>query len=287
MLNAKQHEREADIIAQAGSEGTITIATGNMAGRGTDIVLGGNIDKQLKAIEQRALSETERQQQIQQLRADWQAAHDKIVALGGLRIIATERRESRRIDNQLRGRSGCQGDPGSSRFLSEPGRPADAHLRGRPSQAIIMDRLKMPEGEAIEAGIVTRSIEGRRSAKVETQLRHAQSNCSNMTTRPTTSAKVIYQQRNDILDSQTRKWHAGRDARGRDHRPVVRRYVPAESMEEQWGCATAWRRRWPANGRIDLSLPLQDVAGSESITDEDILEKVVKGGPRSVRRLRP
>ena len=159
VLNAKQHEREADIVAQAGRPGMITIAT-NMAGRGTDIVLGGNIEKQVAAIEaDESLSEPERQQRIEQLRADWKVEHDKVSALGGLRIIATERHESRRIDNQLRGRSGRQGDPGSSRFYLSLD---DALMRIFAGDRVraIMDRLKMPDGEAIEAGIVTRSIEG-------------------------------------------------------------------------------------------------------------------------------
>jgi preprotein translocase subunit SecA len=158
VLNAKQHAREADIVAQAGRPGMITIAT-NMAGRGTDIVLGGNIEKEIQAVEaDEALSEEARQARVAQLRDEWKVVHEKVKALGGLRIIATERHESRRIDNQLRGRSGRQGDPGSSRFYLSLDDPLMRIFAGDRVRSI-MDRLKMPEGEAIEAGIVTRSIE--------------------------------------------------------------------------------------------------------------------------------
>ena len=158
VLNAKQHAREADIIAQAGSRGVITIAT-NMAGRGTDIVLGGNIEKAVEAIEADAqLDEAAKAERIQAVRAQWKLDHEAVKALGGLRIIATERHESRRIDNQLRGRSGRQGDPGSSRFYLSLD---DALMRIFAGERVksIMERLNMPEGEAIEAGMVTRSIE--------------------------------------------------------------------------------------------------------------------------------
>ena len=158
VLNAKQHAKEADIIAQAGRKGMITIAT-NMAGRGTDIVLGGNISQEIAAIEANAeLTESQKQQQIEALRSQWQKDHEEVKALGGLRIIATERHESRRIDNQLRGRSGRQGDPGSSRFYLSLDDQLMRIFAGDRVRAI-MDRLKMPEGEAIEAGMVTRSIE--------------------------------------------------------------------------------------------------------------------------------
>ncbi|MBS0501063.1 MAG: preprotein translocase subunit SecA, partial [Proteobacteria bacterium] len=158
VLNAKQHAREADIVAQAGHSKMITIAT-NMAGRGTDIVLGGNVEKTIDALQQdTSLDDAARAARAAELRAQWQKDHDHVVALGGLRIIATERHESRRIDNQLRGRSGRQGDPGSSRFYLSLDDPLMRIFAGDRVRAI-MDRLKMPEGEAIEAGIVTRSIE--------------------------------------------------------------------------------------------------------------------------------
>ena len=159
VLNAKQHAREADIVAQAGRPKVITIAT-NMAGRGTDIVLGGNISKLVEAIESdETLDAAQKQQQLSDLQAQWTKDHEQVKALGGLRIIATERHESRRIDNQLRGRSGRQGDPGSSRFYLSLDDSLMRIFAGDRVKAI-MDRLKMPDGEAIEAGIVTRSIEG-------------------------------------------------------------------------------------------------------------------------------
>ncbi|MEG0445681.1 MAG: preprotein translocase subunit SecA [Comamonas sp.] len=271
VLNAKQHEREADIVAQAGSAGMITIAT-NMAGRGTDIVLGGNIDKQLAELEaDESLTPTERQQKIDKLRAEWQIEHDKIVELGGLRIIATERHESRRIDNQLRGRSGRQGDPGSSRFYLSLDDQLMRIFAGDRVKAI-MDRLKMPEGEAIEAGIVTRSIESAQR-KVEARNFDMRKQLLEYDDVANDQRKVIYQQRNDILDSTDLE---GMLAAMREDviTDVVRQFVPAESMEEQWdipGLEKALAGEW------QLSLDLQnDVAASDSITDEEILEKVVK-----------
>src|SRR5690606_4142909 len=159
VLNAKQHAKEADIVAQAGRPGMITIAT-NMAGRGTDIVLGGNVENDIKLIEaDAALDEATKAAKIEALRAEQAELNAKVKELGGLRIIATERHESRRIDNQLRGRAGRQGDPGSSSFYLSLDDPLMRIFAGDRVRAI-MDRLKMPEGEAIEAGIVTRSIEG-------------------------------------------------------------------------------------------------------------------------------
>ncbi|MEY4766874.1 MAG: hypothetical protein RI907_3547, partial [Pseudomonadota bacterium] len=158
VLNAKQHAREADIVAQAGRPGMITIAT-NMAGRGTDIVLGGNVEKQIQTLElDPSLEPADREAKIAALKGEQQELNARVKSLGGLRIIATERHESRRIDNQLRGRAGRQGDPGSSRFYLSLDDPLMRIFAGDRVRAI-MDRLKMPEGEAIEAGIVTRSIE--------------------------------------------------------------------------------------------------------------------------------
>ncbi len=158
VLNAKQHAREAEIVAQAGRPKMITIAT-NMAGRGTDIVLGGNVEKQVQFVEaDPSLSPEEKRARIEKLRAEWQSLHDQVVAAGGLKIIGSERHESRRIDNQLRGRAGRQGDPGESRFYLSMEDPLLRIFAGDKMRAI-MDRLKMPEGEAIEAGMVSRSIE--------------------------------------------------------------------------------------------------------------------------------
>jgi preprotein translocase subunit SecA len=200
VLNAKQHAREADIVAQAGRSGMITIAT-NMAGRGTDIVLGGNVEKMIEAIEaDEALDPGAKQAQIEGLREGWQAEHDKVKALGGLRIIATERHESRRIDNQLRGRSGRQGDPGSSRFYLSLDDPLMRIFAGERVKSI-MDRLKMPEGEAIEAGMVTRSIESAQR-KVEARNFDMRKQLLEYDDVSNDQRKVIYQQRNDIMDAK-------------------------------------------------------------------------------------
>lgn len=271
VLNAKQHEREADIVAQAGRPGMITIAT-NMAGRGTDIVLGGNIEKQVAAVEaDESLSEAERQQRIEQMRADWKIEHDKVSALGGLRIIATERHESRRIDNQLRGRSGRQGDPGSSRFYLSLD---DALMRIFAGDRVraIRDRLKMPDGEAIEAGIVTRSIEGAQR-KVEARNFDIRKQLLEYDDVSNDQRKVIYQQRNEILDASDlhEMITVMRDDVVSD---LVRQYVPAESMEEQWdlaGLEKALESEW----RIQLPLQSQ-VQSAHAITDEEILEKVLQ-----------
>ena len=173
VLNAKQHAREAAIVAEAGRPGVVTIAT-NMAGRGTDIVLGGNVEKQASFIEaDLSIPEDEKQPRIQKLHDEWQALHDQVKAAGGLHIIGTERHESRRIDNQLRGRAGRQGDPGSSRFYLSLDDPLLRIFAGDRVRSI-MDRLKMPEGEPIEAGIVTRSIEGGAAQGGSAQLRYPQ-----------------------------------------------------------------------------------------------------------------
>src|SRR4029078_9789783 len=158
VLNAKQHAREAEIVAQAGRPKMITIAT-NMAGRGTDIVLGGNVERQVEMVEAAEdASEAEKKARVEKLRGEWQALHDKVISAGGLHIIGTERQESRRVDNQLRGRSGRQGDPGSSRFFMALEDPLLRIFAGdRINRIMVM--LKMPEGEAIEHSMVTRSIE--------------------------------------------------------------------------------------------------------------------------------
>ncbi|UJB65150.1 preprotein translocase subunit SecA [Acidovorax sp. YS12] len=271
VLNAKQHAREADIVAQAGRPGMITIAT-NMAGRGTDIVLGGNVEKAVAAIEADAsLSEADRAKRIEELRAQWKLDNEKVMALGGLRIIATERHESRRIDNQLRGRSGRQGDPGSSRFYLGLDDQLMRIFAGDRVRAI-MDRLKMPDGEAIEAGIVTRSIESAQR-KVEARNFDIRKQLLEYDDVANDQRKVIYQQRNEILDATdlSDMIAAMRDDCLAD---VVRQYVPADSVEEQWdlpGLEKALAGEW----QLDLALQ-QEVAGSESITDDEILEKVLQ-----------
>ena len=270
VLNAKQHAREADIVAQAGRPGMITIAT-NMAGRGTDIVLGGNIEKDVQAIEaDESLSADVRHQKVTQLREQWSVVHEQVKALGGLRIIATERHESRRIDNQLRGRSGRQGDPGSSRFYLSLDDPLMRIFAGDRVRSI-MDRLKMPEGEAIEAGIVTRSIESAQR-KVEARNFDIRKQLLEYDDVSNDQRKVIYQQRNDILDAKD--MHAQISAlREGCFTDLVRQYVPAESVEEQWdlpGLEKVLAEEW------GIALDLQGkVQASSAISDEDLLEMVV------------
>ncbi|MDO5625146.1 MAG: preprotein translocase subunit SecA [Pseudomonadota bacterium] len=271
VLNAKQHAKEADIVAQAGRAKMITIAT-NMAGRGTDIVLGGNIEKDVQAIEaDTGLDDAAKQAKVAELRARWQQDHDQIKALGGLRIIATERHESRRIDNQLRGRSGRQGDPGSSRFYLSLD---DALMRIFAGERVraIMDRLKMPEGEAIEAGIVTRSIESAQR-KVEARNFDIRKQLLEYDDVSNDQRKVIYQQRNEILDAEDLSAQIAGLREG-CFTDLVHQYVPRESVEEQWdlpGLEKVLAEEW------QIALPLaKEVEQSSSMTDEDLAEKVVQ-----------
>ncbi len=270
VLNAKQHAKEAEIVAQAGRPGVITIAT-NMAGRGTDIVLGGNVEKQTQFLEaDPALSDDDRNARAKQLTDEWQSLHEQVKAAGGLRIVATERHESRRIDNQLRGRSGRQGDPGASRFYLSLD---DSLMRIFAGERVrsIMDRLKMPEGEAIEAGIVNRSIEGAQR-KVEARNFDVRKQLLEYDDVSNDQRKVIYQQRNEILEAVSLDEQIA-NLRKSAMTDVVRTHVPAESLEEQWELATlerVLRDEW----QLDLALAAQ-VDKSESITDQDILDKVV------------
>jgi preprotein translocase subunit SecA len=270
VLNAKQHAREADIVAQAGSPGMITIAT-NMAGRGTDIVLGGNIEKDIQVIEaDENLSEQARQDKVAAKRTEWLAVHEKVKALGGLRIIATERHESRRIDNQLRGRSGRQGDPGSSRFYLSLDDPLMRIFAGDRVRAI-MDRLKMPEGEAIEAGMVTRSIESAQR-KVEARNFDIRKQLLEYDDVSNDQRKVIYQQRNDILDA-TEMDAQITGLREGSFTDLVRQYVPEETVEEQWDLAALER---VLKDEWQIELPLREkVAAATAITDEEILGMVL------------
>ena len=269
VLNAKQHAREADIVAQAGRPKMITIAT-NMAGRGTDIVLGGNVSNAVAAVENDdTLSSAQKQEQVAAIRTQWAAVHEQVKALGGLRIIATERHESRRIDNQLRGRSGRQGDPGSSRFYLSLD---DALMRIFAGDRVksIMDRLKMPDGEAIEAGIVTRSIESAQR-KVEARNFDMRKQLLEYDDVSNDQRKVIYQQRNEILDASdlTAQIASLREGCFQD---LVRDYVPVESVEEQWNIAaleSVLLEEW------QVPMALQDaVSAASAITDEDIVELV-------------
>ncbi|MFM1849634.1 MAG: preprotein translocase subunit, partial [Pseudomonadota bacterium] len=230
VLNAKQHAREAEIVAQAGRPGMITIAT-NMAGRGTDIVLGGNIEKAIQAIEQGAGSDQDKARQIVQMREEWAKTHEQVLAAGGLHIIGTERHESRRIDNQLRGRAGRQGDPGSSRFYLSMDDPLLRIFAGERMKAI-MDRLGVPRGEAIEAGMVTRSIESAQR-KVENRNFEIRKQLLDYDNVANDQRKIIYAQRNEILESQDLSELIAR-LRDGAMTAAVRQHVPVESIEEQW-----------------------------------------------------
>jgi preprotein translocase subunit SecA len=276
VLNAKQHAKEAEIVAQAGRPKMITIAT-NMAGRGTDIVLGGNVEKQVQFIEaDESIPEADKAQRIQTLKDEWAGLHEQVKAQGGLRIIATERHESRRIDNQLRGRSGRQGDPGSSRFYLSLEDPLMRIFAGDRVKAI-MERLKMPDGEAIEAGIVTRSIESAQR-KVEARNFDIRKQLLEYDDVSNDQRKVTYQQRNDILEAENLSAQIAHLRRGAMS-DVVRTFVPAESVEEQWdldGLEKALRDEW----LLDVQLKAQ-VEKSDAVTDDDILEKVVKAADDS------
>ena len=231
VLNAKQHAREAEIIAQAGAPNAITIAT-NMAGRGTDIVLGGNPDRDIRAIEtDEALSPAEKESKVAEIKARWQPIHEQVVASGGLHIVGSERHESRRIDNQLRGRAGRQGDPGSSRFYLSFEDPLLKIFAGDKLKAI-MARLKIPEGEAIEAGMVSRSIENAQR-KVEARNFDIRKQLLEYDDVANDQRKVIYQQRNELLDADDiSETIVG--MRGGVLQATVEQFVPPESVEEQW-----------------------------------------------------
>jgi preprotein translocase subunit SecA len=276
VLNAKQHAREAEIVAQAGRPGVITIAT-NMAGRGTDIVLGGNVENQIKVIDaDESIAEADKVARAKQLHAEWQGLHDSVKVQGGLRIIATERHESRRIDNQLRGRSGRQGDPGSSRFYLSLDDSLMRIFAGDRVRAI-MERLKMPDGEAIEAGIVTRSIESAQR-KVEARNFDVRKQLLEYDDVSNDQRKVIYQQRNDILEAASLSEQIA-NLRESTMTDVVRTYVPADSVEEQWdlaGLEKTLRDEW------HVDLPLKgEVEKSASVTDEEIVEKVTQAADAS------
>ena len=271
VLNAKQHAREAEIIAQAGRPKMITIAT-NMAGRGTDIVLGGNVGKQSSLIEaDSSLSDAEKATKIKQLQDEWQSIHDAVLASGGLHIIGTERHESRRIDNQLRGRSGRQGDPGSSRFYLSLD---DALLRIFAGDRLraVMDRLKMPDGEPIEAGMVTRSIESAQR-KVEGRNFDIRKQLLEYDNVANDQRKETYRLRNEVLESGD-IGELIANLREDVLRSVCSVYVPLESMEEQWdltGLENVLASEW------GLTIDLKGwVEAADSVDDSEIVERVLQ-----------
>jgi preprotein translocase subunit SecA len=271
VLNAKQHAREAEIIAQAGRPKQITIAT-NMAGRGTDIVLGGSVEKQVQLIEADAsLGMTEKQLQSQKLRYEWQSLHEQVVAAGGLHIVGTERHESRRVDNQLRGRSGRQGDPGSSRFYLSLDDPLLRIFAGDRVRAI-MERLKMPEGEPIEAGIVSRSIESAQR-KVEARNFDIRKQLLEYDDVANDQRKVIYQQRNELLEAADVSELIA-SLRNGVFTDLFNTHVPPQSVEEQWDIP-ALEQTLAAEWQIELPLTKM-MEDQPDLSDEDLLERVLK-----------
>lgn len=272
VLNAKQHAHEAEIVADAGKPGMITIAT-NMAGRGTDIVLGGNINKDINKIQQdETLSDQQKAEKIQQIKDQWQQVHQQVLDAGGLHIIGSERHESRRIDNQLRGRSGRQGDVGSSRFYLSLDDPLLRIFAGERLRSI-MERLKMPEGEAIEHPLVTRSLESAQR-KVEARNFDIRKQLLEYDDVANDQRKVIYQQRNEILDSDdiSDTITAMRESVITN---IFRRYVPEESVEEQWEINSL---ESALKSELLFDVPvnswLQTPEG-KAFSDEDILKKII------------
>jgi preprotein translocase subunit SecA len=271
VLNAKQHAREAEIVIEAGRPGVITIAT-NMAGRGTDIVLGGSIEKATAAIKHdESLPEAEREARIAAMRAEWQKVHDQVLAAGGLHIIGSERHESRRIDNQLRGRAGRQGDAGSSRFYLSLDDPLLRIFAGERLRAI-MDKLKMPEGEAIEHPLVTRSLESAQR-KVEARNFDIRKQLLEYDDVANDQRKVIYQQRNELLETED----ISETITAMRHSVIAeifRSHVPAESVEEQWDMDGLERT---LATELQIAAPVgQWFKAEPTLADEEMLERILK-----------
>ena len=271
VLNAKQHEREAQVVLEAGRPGAVTIAT-NMAGRGTDIVLGGGINKHIDEIRaDETLSPEEKEKRIEALKADWQKLHDAVVAAGGLRIIGSERHESRRIDNQLRGRSGRQGDPGSSVFYLSM---EDQLLRifGGDRMKAIADRLKLEHGVAIESKMLSRMIESAQR-KVEGRNYDIRKQLLEFDDVQNDQRKEIYRLRNEILESKdvSDMINSLREGYFTD---LFRRFVPADTVEEQWdlkGLTSQLKTNW------GIDIPMQEMLEKDnSVTDEDLLKKLLE-----------
>jgi preprotein translocase subunit SecA len=278
VLNAKQHAREAEIVAQAGRPKMITIAT-NMAGRGTDIVLGGNVEKQCDFVEaDEKLAPEEKKARVEQLRGEWQALHDQVVKAGGLHIIGTERHESRRIDNQLRGRSGRQGDPGSSRFYMSLEDPLLRIFAGERINRIMV-MLKMPEGEAIEHPMVTRSIESAQR-KVEARNFDIRKQLLEYDDVANDQRKTIYALRNELLESQDVSARIADLREGVIH-DLFRTHVPEESVEEQWdiaGLEAALR------AEFKLELPIARwLEADPELTEEGMRGRIVAAADEAYR----
>ena len=262
VLNAKQHAREAEIVAQAGRPKMITIAT-NMAGRGTDIVLGGNVEKPIELLRMNeSLDHATRNQSIDQLRAEWKPVHEQVIASGGLHIIGTERHESRRVDNQLRGRAGRQGDPGSSRFYLALEDPL-LRIFASDRVAAIMNKFKLPEGEAIEHTWVTRAIENAQR-KVEARNFDMRKQILEYDDVANDQRKVIYQQRNELLESTdiSETISAMRDS---VLDGTISEYITPHSMEEQWQVPSLEKA---LTAEFQLNLPLVQWLEQDKKLDE-------------------
>ena len=271
VLNAKQHAREAEIVAQAGKSKSITIAT-NMAGRGTDIVLGGMLEPLvLKIRDDESLLPAEKEREIAKLRADWQVRHDDVIKAGGLHIVGTERHESRRIDNQLRGRAGRQGDPGSSRFYLSLEDPL-LRIFGGERLGVIMQKLKMPDGEPIEHPIVNRSI-AKAQNRVESRNFDIRKQLLEYDDVANDQRRVIYQQRNELLESGDVADTVRNMIRGQIE-DTVKLHVPPESLEEQWDVPALTAT---LAAEYQINAPIADWMKSDSeLTDETLRERVVE-----------
>jgi len=270
VLNAKEHEREALIVAQAGKPKMITVAT-NMAGRGTDIVLGGNVQHQADAIRaDESLTDEQKQAQIKALEDSWEAEHQAVVDAGGLHIIGTERHESRRIDNQLRGRAGRQGDPGSSRFYLSFEDPL-LRLFALDRAAAILNRLAPEPGVAIEANILTRQIENAQR-KVEGRNFDMRKQVLEYDDVANDQRRVLYHQRNEILGNKDisemlQEWRATVIG------GIVDMYMPADSMEEQWDIpAMMAKLAGEFNVHVDVSGWLK---ADNTLENEEVKERVL------------
>jgi len=265
VLNAKQHEREAHIIVQAGRPGVITIAT-NMAGRGTDIVLGGNPEPEIALVEaDEALSTEQKATQCAAIKAEWQLRHDSVLAAGGLHIIGTERHESRRVDNQLRGRSGRQGDAGSSRFYLSL---EDQLLRIFASDRVsaIMEKLNMPDGEAIEHPWVTRAIENAQR-KVEGRNFDIRKQLLEYDDVANDQRKVIYEQRNELLEA-TDVGETIKAMREDVLASMIAAHIPPNSVEELWDVPSLEKELKDEAG---LEIPLQKMLEDNPDLHEETL----------------
>lgn len=262
VLNAKFHEQEADIVAQAGKPGAVTIAT-NMAGRGTDIVLGGNWQAEIDKIND------PKPEKVEKIKAEWQASHDKVIEAGGLHIVGTERHESRRIDNQLRGRSGRQGDPGSSRFYLSLD---DALMRIFASEKMgnMMKRLGMERGEAIEHPWVTRAIENAQR-KVEGRNFDIRKQLLEYDDVANDQRKVIYEQRNELLDEG--EINTTIEAIREDViTGTIDEYIPPQSLEEMWDVPGLQER---LKGDFLVDLPLQKwLDDDDKLYEEKLRERI-------------